>query len=330
MNIETHFFHDLQAQNLIPEQSRLLVACSGGPDSTALFHLLRAAARTGRYRLALVHLNHGLRKRGAQRDERFVRDLGKRFDVPVFSGRKKITAEKERHESWEEAARRVRYDFITRVAKRRRYKIVVLGHTQDDQAETVLMRLFQGSGLRGLSGIRASLKRDGVTYVRPLLNFTKKNLIAYLKDKRYSYCRDGSNQSKRFVRNRVRLDFLPWIAREINPRIVETLARVPKIVGEENEMIRDLEARAWKKVLKRGGRGKLSLHRDLFSKMPGPLQFRILDRALKRLDVRSGAAFDSWQNLRRQLARRHYKQTFPRNIEFCLTPGALTLYRRTA
>lgn len=327
MEFLSRFEETLRCQKFITEGDKVFVACSGGPDSTALFHLLESLREKWRLRLGLLHFNHRLRGTESERDERFVKKLARSFGVPVYVGRRRIP-KGNRRVSVEEGARQERYDFLVRAARRHRLPKIAFGHTLDDQAETVLMRVLQGTGLRGLLGIRPRIQIDRLMLARPLLSFSKKEIVAFLKERHISFCRDRSNASTRFVRNRLRIKVMPWLAREFNPRLAETLARIPAIVREESALMDELERAAWKRAFRARRRAKLYLDRPAFLKFPSPLQFRILVRALQTLDPQSGLGFDAWQKLRANLGRKRFSASLPRDITLSLTSLKLTLYKR--
>jgi tRNA(Ile)-lysidine synthase len=329
MNLPERFEKTLQSQKLIFPGDKVFVACSGGPDSVGLFYLLRGLQKKWDLRLGLLHLNHALRGRKSDWDERSVRNLARQFSVPIYSQKKLFFKKaKEDGESLEEAARKARYDFFIQTAKRRRIPKIATAHTQDDQAETVLMRILQGTGLRGLSGIRPQLKKGGITFIRPLLGFPKREILEFLRAQRIPFCSDRSNRSYRFFRNRIRMKLLPWLEREFNPRLIPTLARIPAIVTEENELLKDLEEAAWKRTLRRRWHDNLYLDAKAFLKFPSPLQFRILNCALRKLDPRSGVGFDAWQKLRGHLGRNRFRYSFPRDIDLSLTPSKMVIYKK--
>ncbi len=319
----------LRDKNFFKERQKILVACSGGPDSVALFHLLRELAAKYRWELALAHFNHQLRPGDAKKDERFVKALAQKYKVPFYcgTGRVKREAQKEKI-SIEECARKMRYDFFRKTLKAKKIGTVVLAHTRDDQAETVLMRVLQGTGLRGLQGIREKFRMGPVTLVRPFLVFTKKELLKYLAEEKIPYRSDKTNGSPQFVRNRIRLGLIPRLERDFNPRVVEALSRIPAIVAGESSLIAELEEKAWKKVFKRRYGKKVELRRAVFLKFPQALQFRILERALKKLNPQSGLSFDAWERIRRGLAQPRYISSLPKDIDFALTPKNVMIYKK--
>jgi tRNA(Ile)-lysidine synthase len=328
-NLLGRFEAHLLEKSFFGSGERILVACSGGPDSVALFHLLHELSPENKWELGLVHFNHQLRPGAAKTDERFVKTLARKFHVPFDSGTGNVKHEaRETKTSIEEAARKMRYDFFLKTAKRRRIKKVVLAHTLGDQAETVLMRILQGTGLRGLQGIREVYKIKGVSFIRPLLTFTKEELLNFLRMKGIASRKDESNGSSQFLRNRIRLKLIPMLQRDFNPRIVEALSRIPAIVSEESELIAGLEERAWKKTFKKIRGVKVELRRAPFLKCHPALQFRLVDKALKLLDRQSGLSFEAWERLRRGLARPRFCCSLPKDIDFALTPKNLALYKK--
>ena len=319
----------LRDKRFFKPRQKILVACSGGPDSVALFHLLHALATKHRWKLGLVHFNHQLRPGDAQKDERFVKNLARKFKVPFHGGAGHVKREAQRTKtSIEECARQMRYNFFLRTVKAEKYRAIVLAHTRDDQAETVLMRILQGTGLRGLQGIREKFKMGRATLVRPLLAFTKKELLEYLAEEKIPYRSDKTNDSSRFLRNRVRLELIPSLQRDFNPRVVEALSRIPAIVAGESALIAELEEKAWKKTFKKYHGKKMELRRAVFLRFPPALQFRILEKALKKLDPQSGLSFEAWERIRRGLARPRHRLSLPKDIDFALTPKNVTICKK--
>ena len=204
---------------------RAIVACSGGGDSVALLHLTARLAPALRPDLIVAHLDHALR-RGSAVDLRFVSQLAAKLDLPFVAARVDVRASRRKDESLEEAARRVRRRFLLDVAKAHGATAIATGHTLDDQAETILMRLARGAGPSALLGMR--VEGPG-PIVRPLLSVERADLRAWLKRKRIAFRDDPSNRDPRFDRNFVRLKVLPLL-RALNPQaarhIVDGMARL--------------------------------------------------------------------------------------------------------
>ena len=313
----------LQKYGMFSQGGRLLMACSGGPDSVVLSHvLMKLAPRLG-LRPALLHFDHALRK-GSEKDREFVRKLAKRFHVPFYSARRgKRSFGKEL--SPEEGARKLRYEFFEKVAKRTGIRKIALGHHRDDQAETVLMRLLQGTGPRGLQGIRPVLKRNGVTYLRPLIEVGRAEILEFLRRNKAAFRKDPTNHSPRYLRNRVRHRLLPLLEREYNPRTREILIRLAETASAESAGLDEWVRNRLKNFIRRRKNGTLWLKRDLFLSLPGPLQFRILDHVLRMMNPLSGLDFKSWLRLEAGLKSGRYRTSLPRNLDLALTPKALSV-----
>ena len=315
-------------KSLFKSGDRILVACSGGPDSTALFFLLRELSLKHDWKLGLLHFNHRLR-RDAKKDEAFVRSLARKFKVPFYCGRGNVTREAKRTKtSLEECARKMRYDFFLKAARLKKYSKIAFAHTRDDQAETVLMRILQGTGLRGLQGIRECQRMGKTGIIRPLLCVTKNEILSFCREASVRYRLDKSNNCVKFLRNRIRRELIPALRRDFNPRVVEALSRIPAIVSGESELIGGLEEKAWKRTFKRIRGSKVELRRTPFLKCHPALQFRLVDKALKLLDSRSGLSFEAWERLRCGLTRLRFCSSLPKDIDFALTSQKLTIYKK--
>jgi tRNA(Ile)-lysidine synthase len=206
----------------------IVVAVSGGPDSVALLRAM-IAAQIGP--LFVAHLNHGLREPAADWDEVFVGDLVTRLQrvtpsLRFRNARRKVATEA-RGENLEAAARRIRYGWLAEVAQAAGAKMVATGHTANDQAETVLLQLLRGTGLDGLCGI-AQRRRlaSGADVVRPILNVTRADVLAYLQGLGQEYRVDATNADTTRTRSRIRHELLPHLIEHFNPRIVESLGRL--------------------------------------------------------------------------------------------------------
>src|SRR5262250_3360433 len=201
----------------------VLVGVSGGADSVALLHLLSNLAEDWRLRLHVLHVDHQLRMESAD-DADFVRALGARLGVPVDVA----TVTVERRSSLEAAARAARYAALEACAARVGAARIAVGHTADDQAETVLMRLVQGAGVRGLAGIPPV--RGAI--IRPLIEVRRSALESELASAGLSWVDDASNRNPKFLRNRIRHELLPLLADSYNPEVKAALARVASLARE--------------------------------------------------------------------------------------------------
>lgn len=208
---------------LLERGDRVLVAVSGGPDSMALLHLLTFFRRKLDLRLAVAHVHHGLQKQNDLALD-LVRRTASGLGLPCYFLRADVRklARKEKR-SLEDAGRTRRYSFFEATARRLGMNKIATAHTLDDQAETLLMRIARGSGLRGLTGIRPVRRQGNVLVIRPLLLCSKKELLGYLKKEKIPYLVDRSNRDEVFTRNRVRARLIPWLERNLNASIKDAL-----------------------------------------------------------------------------------------------------------
>jgi tRNA(Ile)-lysidine synthase len=236
---------------LLRPGDRVGVACSGGADSVGLLRLLLELRGEIGVVLSVVHFNHRLRGEESDRDERFVAELAHRHDLEFFL-QSADTAQyaKEKRLSLEAAARDLRYAFFAELASAPpadgKPNKIATAHTLDDQAETVLMRIIRGTGLRGLGGIHPRVLVQGheeeeagdelsAEVLRPLLPFRHRELEEYLRAIKQEWREDSSNRDLQFTRNRVRAQLLPLLEREFNPSVMEGLADLADIARGEEE-----------------------------------------------------------------------------------------------
>ncbi|MGA9768125.1 MAG: tRNA lysidine(34) synthetase TilS [Blastocatellia bacterium] len=235
----------------------VVVGVSGGPDSVALLDMLARLREmpTSLFNLKLhvAHLDHRLRGRESARDAQFVRQMAARLGVSVSIEACDVRAEAESsRRGIEEVAREIRYDFLLRVARKVDCDRICTGHTMSDQAETFLMRLARGAGLRGLAAMRPVTKAhtfgkdEGGAFhpllVRPLLSITREEVEAYCKKRGLEFRIDATNLSADYTRTRVRRDVLPAL-RSINPRVVESIARAAEIIQADEDALDHLASR---------------------------------------------------------------------------------------
>ncbi len=259
-----------------------LVAVSGGGDSVALLRLLGPEADRRNMRLTVAHLHHGIRGRAADADARFVHDLAAARHCPVVLAWEDAPAHaRARKESLEMAARALRRAFLADAAREAGADAIVLGHTADDQAETLVLRLARGCGLDGLAGMRTEDRLDGIPLLRPLLGERRGELRRYLRAIGQPWREDATNRAGEARRNRVRRRVLPLLERELNPRVVAALARVAAQLQGERDWWRAAAERAWPRVV-RNRNGRMRLDVGAWRRLPAPLRDRLM-RSLLRI-----------------------------------------------
>jgi tRNA(Ile)-lysidine synthase len=271
--VEVAFHH--AARDLLAGCGRLVVAVSGGGDSVALLHLLLRLAPKRRPELVVAHLDHALR-RGSAADARFVADLAASSRLTIVSRRERVREARRKDESLEEASRRVRRAFLLEVARDRGASAIATGHTRDDQAETILMRLARGAGPAALSAMSPA---GPGPFVKPLLHLERAQLRAWLRRRRIAFREDPSNKSLAFDRNRVRRLVVPALARAVNPaaarHLVEAAARLREDAAYLDALSEErFEAIAWRRD------GALALRADELAVLPHPIAVRVARTAL--------------------------------------------------
>lgn len=292
--------------------SRVVLAVSGGPDSTALLLLAHRwrKAKIGPEIIAAT-VDHRLRKESkaeAASVSAFARRLGIRHETLVWSGKKPARGV-------QEAARDARYALLVGLARQLEAGAIVTAHTLDDQAETFLMRLAHGSGLSGLGGMRRKSERDGITLLRPLLGVPKTRLVATLRKSRIPFAEDPSNADPRFLRPRLRAFATAFGDLGFSParlaRVATRLARADvAIEAALDEMQQQLAGRSWTDG------GPVRIEVGAFFRAPDEISLRLLGRAIERtgdegpvelgkleaLFTALRQAFDGGRQLRRTLA----------------------------
>jgi tRNA(Ile)-lysidine synthase len=216
--------------NLWQKGDRIVVGISGGPDSVCLLDILHNLKKKKNFELCLAHVNYSLRGVDSKKDEILVRELAKEYALKIeVLDAKKISKNKIN----EDNLRNVRYDFFEKVRKENKFNLIAVAHNQDDQAETILMRLIRGSGLLGLS----SIKPKNNKIVRPLLDISRKEIVEYLRENKLNYRIDRTNSESNFLRNKFRNKLIPLLEKEYNPVLRETLAGAVSNIAEDYDFI---------------------------------------------------------------------------------------------
>ncbi len=221
---------------MISKGDRVIIGVSGGADSTALLHVLVQLGGILRAQYRVVHVHHGIRGAEADRDAKYVEELCRRYKVPfrVVSVQTLQFAKKHRV-STEEAARYLRYAAFEEEAQNWEKEadtdkrvLVAVAHNREDNAETILMQLCRGSGLKGVAGMKPMRGR----IIRPLLTVGRADVEAYLEKEEIAWCTDSTNLKDDYTRNRIRHDILPKLISDVNQGAVENITRAARLIGE--------------------------------------------------------------------------------------------------
>lgn len=275
-----------RAKALFKSGDCLLLALSGGVDSTALLYLFNKMKRGYGFKLHAAHLQHGFIKKQSLRHQRFVEKICLECEVILHTADVDIPSiAKKEKKSLEEAGRDARYQFFSLVAQKIKADKIVTAHTLDDLAETMLMRMIRGTGLRGLSGIPYKRSLGHCQIIRPLLSCKKSELRAYLDKLGSSHCYDKSNSSLLYTRNKVRSLLLPVIKKHFNPSIYETLQGLHETCLEAQIFIEKKARLAYRSalILENQKKGRVALSKPKLNKLDTALLREVVYFAIHRI-----------------------------------------------
>lgn len=253
---------------------RILLAVSGGADSVALLHALVASDVD----CGVAHMDHQTRDGGSTEDAKWVEALAREWDVPYYGAAVDVPALAEAsRESFEEVARRVRYDFLAEIAQLNGYDAVATAHHLDDQAETVLMRVLRGTSITGLGGIHAWSEWKGMPLMRPILNVTRTEIIDYLSQNGIAWREDATNNDESYFRNRIRHTLLPMLEESFNPGTKKALDRLARVARDEDALLAEWTSKALHYCMPNPN----EIRRETFRELDPALRRRVMLQAIR-------------------------------------------------
>jgi tRNA(Ile)-lysidine synthase len=297
----------IQKHAMLQPKDRVIVGVSGGPDSVALLYVLYQLRRSYDMKLQVAHLNHGLRGKEASRDVRFVENLANELGLPCVVEACDVPSYKKHYSlSSQEAAREVRYQFLEEVQKRTGASKIALGHNANDQAETLMMWLLRGAGLKGLGGMPPV--RNGVI-IRPLIETTRKEIAAFLDKKDIPFVVDSSNRKNDYLRNRIRHEIIPLLEGHYNPQIVKKLVNTANILALENEYLEDNIKKILDVIIVARKNTSLTIGINELLALPLALQLRCLRAVVEQVkgDLKRITSIHLFDSLRIAASREPHK-----------------------
>jgi tRNA(Ile)-lysidine synthase len=259
---------------------KILMGISGGCDSMALLDLFARIRESEGLFLAAAHLHHGLRGESADLDVEFVRRHCRDMDIPLFTERADVRGfASDQGRSIEEAGRILRYRFFRRLRESGGFDRTALGHHADDHAETVILRLIRGAGLRGARGI---LPVNG-PLIRPLLSVSKSEIQAYAVFRQLEYRTDPTNRDREYLRNRIRLDFLDPLRSDFGEGVIRNIGRFGEVAAEALEFIDHEAEKAFTTAVRDGAGGEILLDIFPFLSYFKAVKKAVLSRIFSRL-----------------------------------------------
>jgi len=295
ITLESKVINFIQRYSLISPEEIVVVGVSGGADSVCLLHVLAKWRQGPGIKLHVAHLNHQLRGVESEADAKYVSDLAGSLGVPITIDSQDVAAYRiERNFSLEEAGRELRYAFLARVAGEVGANRIAIGHTRDDQVETILMHILRGTGVTGLCGLAPCspmaydkqgmslrAKRRSLLVIRPLLDITREETTNYCQEQQLDPRIDSSNRSLSFFRNRLRLQLLPLL-RQYNPSIDQALLRLADIAKEDNAFIEQQASGLWDEVARQENNA-IYFDKKQIAGLPIALQRQLLRAAVTKL-----------------------------------------------
>jgi tRNA(Ile)-lysidine synthase len=239
LNLVKKIQENIFRYELFSQGAKIVIGVSGGPDSVCLLDALCELKEKYALHLVIAHVNYGLRGKDSDLDEKLVKKIAEKYSLPIEVLKVK-KSEIIRSGKSEDKLRTVRYDFFKKVSKKYKADAIAVGHNLNDQAETVLMRILRGTGLKGLGAIK--FRNNNI--IRPLLNIPRKEIIAYLRNNKTPYRIDKSNLSTDFTRNKIRNKLLPKLEKDFNPNIQELLCKFSESAAADYDFISRF-AREW-------------------------------------------------------------------------------------
>ncbi len=311
-NICRRVLDDISEYGLFVPGERVVVGLSGGPDSVALLNILLELTRTGALALELVaaHMNHSLRQRAADADQGFCEEMAEKCGLRCVTGTVPVQSNRERGESVEQAARRLRYDFLLRVAGAEGAGTIAVAHHADDVAETLLLRMLRGCGLYGLAAVapaRPVQSGSDVSLVRPLLNLRKRELMDYLRGMDAPYRIDSSNTDTKYRRNDLRTHLIPALQEAGCTGLTARLSRINFLACAARSRLEALADAHWERVLCDRDAQGVSFYGGRLLGLSKALRIALFRRAIQGLCVREnrapGLKREHWRGLDEMLRR---------------------------
>lgn len=272
----------IRKYNLIEDGDKIVLGVSGGPDSICMLDNLREVKEEQiiEFEIYVSHINHMIREEAID-DEKYVQEYCKKYNIECFVKRadvQKIASEKKI--GTEEAGRKVRYDFFEEVLQKTESNKIAIAHNKNDKIETIIMHLLRGSGLSGLKGIEPI--RDN-KYIRPLLECERTEIEQYCEDKKLNPRIDKTNFENEYTRNKIRNIVIPYIKKEFNPNIIQTLSRLSDLAADESNYIELQTQKAFEKILIAKEKEQITLNLKEFNKQDKVIKNRLILYTTKEL-----------------------------------------------
>ncbi|MBU1177850.1 tRNA lysidine(34) synthetase TilS [Patescibacteria group bacterium] len=278
---------------LINSSDKIIIGVSGGPDSVCLLHFLNEIQAEFNLKLTVAHVNYGLRGEESDQDEIFVKKLAEKYNLPYKISHPEPSTDESTN--LEANLRDIRYKYFNDLLKKEKTDKIAVAHNRDDQAETILMFFLRGSGLKGLSGMDYQQGK----IIRPLLDCSRQDILAYLKVNKLDYREDKTNQDTKYTRNKIRHELIPYLEKEFNPNLRETLTQASCVIKNEHSLVSKIVEETYQSLVNENG-NETNLSLEDFLKLDKALQRGILRHIFTKMlgNTRDISVLDIEETLR--------------------------------
>ncbi len=270
----------IKKYNLIENGDKIVLGVSGGPDSITMLDILRQLREGLEFEIVVAHINHMIREEAIE-DEKYVQEYCKKNNIECYI--KRIDVEKianTKKIGTEEAGRKVRYEFFEEILQKTGSNKIGIAHNKNDKIETIIMHILRGSGISGLKGIEP--KRDN-KYIRPLIECERSEIEQYCEENKLEPRIDKTNFENEYTRNKIRNIVIPYIKKEFNPNIIETMNRLSELITEEDNYLEKETQKIYNKILLEKNDKQIILKLKEFNEQETVIKNRIIILATKNL-----------------------------------------------
>lgn len=282
--MEEKILEIIKQYNLIESGDKIVIGVSGGPDSMCLLNILYKISKDNKYNLSfdicVAHINHMIRKE-ADEETKYVENFCNKRNIKIYIKKENVVkiADEEKI-GLEEAGRNIRYQFFEQILKETKSNKIAIAHNLNDRAETVLMNLIRGSGPLGLKGIEP--KRNNI-YIRPLIQINRKEIEKYCEEEKLEPKFDKSNRDNTYTRNKVRNLLIPYIEKEFNPNIIESITKLAEIITDEQNYLEKIVNNIYIELLIEEKKNEIILDLKEFNKQDIVIKRKIILYTINKL-----------------------------------------------
>jgi tRNA(Ile)-lysidine synthase len=304
-NLIIKVYKNIIAERLIGEGDTVIVALSGGPDSVCLFDILAILRSKLKNNLKACHFNHKLRGAASERDKKFVQKLCQKYGVELIEA--DWNNKPKNKKASEEEARNARYEFFEKILKTERGEAkIALAHNSNDLAETLVQRLIRGTGLKGLRSIPSQREN----FIRPLLKFSRTDILEYLKLKNIKYRTDKSNFNLDFLRNKIRHRILPQL-KKINPNVIEALGSTSRAIEDDYDFLESVTEDKLRQIIEKRGNSEIVLNYKKWATLSPSLSRLTLRLSVEYLGGGEDINYSHIENVRTLLYKKEGRKSLP-------------------